>query len=91
MKIEVMKYCLCLCLFLGTMGLMAQGQEINHEYAFRYGDKILVSQAPRLLGVSYRIELLKVDQYSPADPALKAVQRYGNLYPERVWGGSSVF
>lgn len=68
--------------FLLLVPLLGFAQE-KIEYAYKWKDEVIATDAPRLEGDSYRIELIKVRSFNPNDPDLKMLRQYGEIYPEK--------
>lgn len=66
---------------ISSMGMQAQTEPIH--YAYRWKNEVLSSEAPRIEGRMYRVELLTVRHFNANDPDLRSLKKYGNLYPEK--------
>ena len=71
---------LLLCL---VMSLAATAQQTDTEYAYKWKGEVIATKAPRPEGKSYRIEVITVRHFNPADPDLRSLTKYGKIYPER--------
>ena len=66
---------------ISSIGLQAQNE--SFPYAYRWKNQVLSSEAPRIEGQIYRVDLLTVRHFNPNDPDLRSLKKFGNLYPEK--------
>ncbi len=79
----IMKIFYSLLVLIMATGLYGQPEEeSNLTYAYRAEGKIVATEAPRLEGTYYRVELLKTPHFDRSDPALETVKEYGALRTE---------
>ncbi len=77
-----MKYSILILSFL-CLSIYAHAQSDTFpegkRYAYKYNGTTIFTEADRIPGISYRVEVMRIPFYNEKDPGLKLLKKYGDL------------
>ncbi len=77
--------CLLISLFISLSAAFSQSPDNAQEkYIYRSGDQIIISDAERIEGTIYKVEVARLPVINPDDPEMERLKKYGRLYTETI-------
>jgi hypothetical protein len=74
----------CLIIFTALSSLLSLSAQNSDRYIYRSGDLVIISDAERIEGIVYKVEVARLPFIDPNDPELKRLESYGALTTESI-------